>query len=651
MVFGVIVVATVLMVTVAREELLSAKTEEFKEESVYLYFNLEVVTEQSFALPAYAALAENLGIRLPQITSIGDLKDILIVAEKDKRVKGIFLDTDRSNFETTSIAQELGEALAHYKKVTGNPIYGYSVAFGWEDFLAMQPADRKFAVNASGLNKEGFQVNSFFLKDFYTNYGVKDYSYKVGKYSLENLESQAGFNQDNQKSIDELVWKSTDELIGIMNKTNGSQLTRNDFELSTFTKLENEFKSEAQIMLDYKLVTDVVSNFKWADFVRETAGVNKETKRPLIVTYRQYQSDMAARDALKTDESKDYYLTYYYGGVLSEDDINAQDIVDELFSITVDVDQEKVAEEEKATGQKFGKLKGIVLRLNSGGGDATQADILYRGIEKIRASGTPVVVSVSDVLGGATYAGVQSADAIVANNLALLGSLEAHHKFVDVTDTLRAFYNINPSYFRATNLVVSSTQVPFPFNMVLKGAPNLTLVGPEYVQMRNLMTEATYDNLVAKLAEGRKLTKEQAQALAQGQVYNATTAKELKLIDAVGGVNEAYAQLDRLNKEKDEKFDPAVIEKFEGNPERGRYSSVLSSLNSILSKYEAYKVRQEQNLSLNAYKLMKFEAVNTNQNKVLSLCSACYTAPNGGNLKPKSDLKGVDSFYMDLLGR
>lgn len=647
MLLGILLVAIVMYATILRTELITGQNKEIKEDSFYLYLNLETVSESSVIDPPYFHLAHNLGINIPKVTSIGDLKDILEVAKQDKRVKGIFVDTDKSNYETTALAQELGEALQQYKKATGNPIYGYSVHYGLEDFLVMQATDRRFVPNAGGLVNDIYNVNSFFLEDFYKSYGVKDYSYKVGKYALSNLMSQNGWTEDNQYNLTTLTYDKTNLLLDDLNKFYGANLKTKDFELDNFIALGRQFKNETYLLKESKLVTDVGTPFQWGDFVRSKAGVNKETKRPFIVPYSAYIEDMLARDALPYDETKDYYKVYYYSGVLDPSDVSAKDILSDLKEDTVYFDAEQVDKDDKSSGRHTGRLKGIVLRLNSPGGSVTEAQVLNEGLKEI-SKYVPVVVSVSDVLTGATYAGVQNADAIVASSLSTIGAVETHYQFTDVTDTLRAFYNINPSYFKSSKLLALNSSVPFPFDLVLKTS-KVVLVNQEYLDMRNLFAQDQYNYMVSAIAQGRGLDVAKVDELSQGKAYNAKQAKDLHFVDDIGGVEVAYAQLDNLNKKRDAKFDASTIVKYEANPNPSKYNSILGTLNSVLNSKLAFDYRIENNLSYNQFKVQSYELKNGGE--ILSLCTACMNGPSSLNLAPSKDAKNTTNMFMDVFFR
>ncbi|MFC6275935.1 S49 family peptidase [Psittacicella hinzii] len=650
--FGLLVVAVALYVN-SHTSLLTASVDEKFEGEKYLYLNIEDVTEKSISTPAYYNLAINLGLDVPSQVSITDLVEVIEDAAKDDRIKGLIIDVDKSNFETFGMHEELDRAIQKFKKDSEGkkPVYGYSVYYSLGDLIALQNAD-KIIVDAVGSYSADFVAASFFYKDFYKTYGIKDYSFQVGKYGLAALTSQDGFTPENLVSIDSIVWKPFQYALDTLNAKRTAVHPDRPLKLDakkesdTAKQIEDAYtlKSDAVLYKDYGLFDEVFTRFQYGDFVRKQAGVDKDTKSPKVVYLDEYLADKRVRAAEdKTDYStKDYYLNYYYGGLFGKDaDVDPNEIAGELLSLTVNA-------KEPEKDSKEGKLKGIVLRLDSLGGTLGDAQVLYSALRKVSESGVPVVVLTGDGLVGSAYVAATGADAIVSSKYVPVGALNASSTLIDTTDTLRAFYNMNPSYFRGTQLIVPGGALPFPFNLVVKGGG--VLVSPQFVEYRKVVTEGQYEDSLALVAKARKFDEQKLAQVDQGRVFTGQEAYDLKLVDQLGGVETAYELLDKLNKEKDEKFDAKAIMHYEANPDEGPYSSLLSTINSEIGAYQDYRTRLELGLSETAYKVLKFEMKNEGQ--VLSLCSLCLT-PTAKNVDPytQSKLANTGSFLGNALYR
>lgn len=593
----------------------------------YLYLNLEDVTEKSAALPGFYNLAINLGLNVPSQVSVTDVVEVLERAAKDDRIKGLIFDVEKADLETWGIAEEIGRAIDKFKKDSDGkkPVVAYSQYYSTSELLMFKNVDT-LLVDRQGEFGDDWTASSLFLKDFYQNYGIKNYSVVYGKYALANLSAQSGFTEDNLVSIKSIVSTPAKYFYEEINKARtvkhpDHQLNLNydkDFTLQKRIDDELTLRYTSDLFADRGLFDKVVSRLQFSDYVRDLAGVEDKTKYPKVVTLGEYLEDKrAAESEDKADNSKkDYYLNYYYGGIFGQKaaDINVHDLIDELYSVTIN------KRPAKSTDAGKGQLKGIVLRIDSLGGVAGDSKILHDGLRKISESGTPVVVVTGDGLIGAAYVGATGADAIVASRYVPVGGVSTSSEILDVTDTLRAFYNINPSYFRGSQLVSPGGRIPFPFNLLVSG--DVSLVSPQFVEYRNIVTKGGYDELVKLVSVGRKLG-ENASSVTDGRIYTGQEAYDVKLVDALGGVDEAYKILDDLNTKKDESFKADAIIKYEANPEEAPYSSLLSTLNAEFSAYQDYKARQELGLSESSYKVLKFKLANSSE--VLSLCETCFT--------------------------
>ncbi len=172
------------------------------------------------------------------------------------------------------------------------------------------------------------------------------------------------------------------------------------------------------------------------------------------------------------------------------------------------------------------RVSAIVFRVNSPGGSAVGSDLVWRAVREAQGRGKPVVVSMGDVAGSGGYYVAAGADAIVAEPATITGSI----------GVVYAKFNLG-------NLL-SEIGVHFDF---VKSAPN-----SDAMSMARAMTDGElaqldetvghlYSAFTAKVAQGRRLTPEQAEAVAKGRIWSGLAAKERGLIDEVGGLSTAVA--------------------------------------------------------------------------------------------------------------
>jgi protease IV len=172
------------------------------------------------------------------------------------------------------------------------------------------------------------------------------------------------------------------------------------------------------------------------------------------------------------------------------------------------------------------RVSAIVFRVNSPGGSAVGSDLVWRAVREAQGRGKPVVVSMGDVAGSGGYYVAAGADAIVAEPATITGSI----------GVVYAKFNLG-------NLM-NELGVHFDF---VKSAPisdAMSVARPmtdaELAQLNETVGHL-YSAFTAKVAEGRRLSPEQAEAVAKGRVWSGVAAKERGLIDEVGGLATAVA--------------------------------------------------------------------------------------------------------------
>ncbi|MFZ0246244.1 MAG: signal peptide peptidase SppA, partial [Candidatus Binatus sp.] len=172
------------------------------------------------------------------------------------------------------------------------------------------------------------------------------------------------------------------------------------------------------------------------------------------------------------------------------------------------------------------RVSAIVFRVNSPGGSAVGSDLVWRAVREAQGRGKPVVVSMGDVAGSGGYYVAMGADAIVAEPATITGSI----------GVVYAKFNLG-------NLL-SELGVHFDF---VKSAPisdamsmARAMTDGELAQLNETVGHL-YSAFTAKVAQGRRLSPEQAEAVAKGRIWSGLAAKGCGLIDEVGGLSTAVA--------------------------------------------------------------------------------------------------------------
>jgi protease IV len=174
-------------------------------------------------------------------------------------------------------------------------------------------------------------------------------------------------------------------------------------------------------------------------------------------------------------------------------------------------------------------VKAIVLRVSSPGGSATASDQVWAAVERAKAADKPVVVSMGAYAASGGYYVATNADSIVAMPSTITGSI----------GVLGGKFAVNEALNRYTGANVSEIAVGGPYATALSGAQRFT--NAQRAAYRAAM-ERIYVDFTGKVAAGRKLPIARVQEIARGRVWTGAQARELGLVDQIGGLRTAIAR-------------------------------------------------------------------------------------------------------------
>ena len=170
------------------------------------------------------------------------------------------------------------------------------------------------------------------------------------------------------------------------------------------------------------------------------------------------------------------------------------------------------------------RAKALVLRVDSPGGSAVASEVIWREVVRVRESGRPVVVSMSDVAASGGYYIACPADVILALPATLTGSIGVFGgKFV-VAELLERLGLTTGTVQQGERALMYSARRGF---------------GEAERERLAATIDAVYADFVAKVARGRGRPVEQIEAVARGRVWSGQDAVGAGLVDRLGGVREA----------------------------------------------------------------------------------------------------------------
>jgi protease-4 len=172
------------------------------------------------------------------------------------------------------------------------------------------------------------------------------------------------------------------------------------------------------------------------------------------------------------------------------------------------------------------RVSAIVFRVNSPGGSAVGSDLVWRAVREAQGRGKPVVVSMGDVAGSGGYYVAAGADAIVAEAATITGSIGVVYAKFNLGNLLSEL-GVHLDYVKSA-----------PISDAMSMARAMT--DGELAQLNETIGHM-YSAFTAKVAQGRRLSAEQAEAVAKGRVWSGLAAKANGLVDEIGGMSAAVA--------------------------------------------------------------------------------------------------------------
>jgi protease-4 len=237
--------------------------------------------------------------------------------------------------------------------------------------------------------------------------------------------------------------------------------------------------------------------------------------------------------------------------------------------------------------RKDNAIKAIVLRVNSPGGSSLSSDNILRELDLCKKAGKPIVVSMGDVAASGGYYIACHADSIFAEPSTITGSIGVFGMIPILEKTMRNKLGITYDTVRTGRFSTFGTPF-FDFS-------------PEEAALIQGRVDGIYEDFLHKVATGRRKTPEQINEIAQGRVWSGQKAKEIGLVDDIGGLDRALAAAAKL----------AGLEKYRTT----EYPRTLSGLEQLISKLtqknerdesaKSWMARQELGEMYPAYKAMQ----------------------------------------------
>ena len=468
----------------------------------------QIVEQKTFIDPYEEVMSGALGSeeQAPEIL-LTDILFALEQAQKDPNIYAIVLNLQSLHNTGLSKLIEVGNAISDFKNHSGKPVIVYGDYFSQSQYYLASHADSVILHPMGAIGIDGFGRYGMYYKSALEKLKVNAHIFRVGTYksAVEPYirdDMSAAAKEANKLWLSEL-WQEYKN--GVVSQREELADNFDEKAVDFLAKLKNVNGDFAQFALQNHWVDQLMTAQEFDNYLEN--------------------------DVLKTDPtfvSLDHYL---------QANSPISPLVSNKDKVGVIVAKGVIYNGERNSGNVGGKstaqllrkarlddsIKAIVLRVDSPGGSAFASEEIRNEIEAIKASGKPVVASMSSLAASGGYWISASADEIWASPATITGSIGIFGMFMTFEDTL-AQLGIHTDGVGTTDMA---------------GLSVTRKLQPEMKDVIQLAIENGYDQFLTLVATEREMSFEDVDKIAQGRVWSGKTALDLGLIDKLGSYADA----------------------------------------------------------------------------------------------------------------
>ncbi len=449
------------------------------------------------------------------------LNDILSSIKKAKAnddIKGIYIEAGAlaANYATL---QEIRNALADFRK-SGKWIVAYGDFYTQGAYYVASVADKVY-INPKGIvDWHGIGAQTMFYKDFMAKFGVKWEVVKVGtfKSATETFteEKMSDANRLQTQTFIDGTWRN---VCNAVSKSRGISVDSLNSYADSYLALQ-----ATETLVKAKMVDGMMYGDQVKDAVKKIMKLDKDDNI----------SQLTLNDMLNVKDGKvegSEIAVYYAEGDIVQDPKAAT-----MFGNNNYIASRKVCKDLEDL-MNDDDVKAVVVRINSGGGDAYASEQMWHQMSELRKV-KPVVVSMGDYAASGAYYMSAPASWIVAQPNTLTGSIGIFAVIPDLSGLVTTKLGVRFDEVKTNRNSTFGNLMARPFNAEEKA-------------MLQASVNRGYSLFRQRVAEGRRLPMESVEKIAQGRVWLATDALNIKLVDQLGGIDDAVKKAAQLAKLKD----------------------------------------------------------------------------------------------------
>lgn len=435
------------------------------------------------------------------------LDDILASIKKAKEndnIKGIYIQASCLDAPYASL-QAIRTALEDFKE-SGKFVVAYSDNYTQGLYYLSSVAD-KVMLNPKGMIEwRGLASAPIFYKDLLQKLGIEMQVFKVGTYkSAVEPFTSTEMSPANKEQVTAFIGSTWNQ---ILDGVSASRKIEKDSLNAYADRMLMFYPSDESVKCG--LADTLIYQNNVRSYLKTLVKISEDDRLPILGL-----DDMInIKKSVPKDKSGDILAVYYASGEITDYDGSATS--DEgIVGSKMIRDLRKLKEDDN--------VKAVVLRVNSPGGSAFASEQIWHAVKELKAN-KPVIVSMGDYAASGGYYISCAADSIIAEPTTLTGSIGIFGMIPNVkglTEKIGLTFDVVK-----TNKFSDFGNLMRPVN------------GDERALLQMMISQG-YDLFVSRCAEGRHMTKEGIEKIAEGRVWTGEMAKGIGLVDELGGIDKA----------------------------------------------------------------------------------------------------------------
>ncbi len=472
----------------------------------------DIVEKRSPIDPMAGAINNLAGIPVPQETFLQDIIDAVNTATEDHRIKLIVLAPDRMKKAGLNQIQAIGQAIDTFKNA-GKKVVATGNTFNQMQYYLASWADEIYLHPMGGVALRGFGVFRLYVQTLLNNLDIDIHVFRVGtfKSALEPIirnDMSLAAKEANKLWLDNLWATYCND---IATHRDFSPATINETINNLAIKLRRAQGDKAEMALEAGLIDGLQYRHEFEQYMTKLVGpagtgdsFNHISLQDYLQTFTRSYTSNGEQDELVGIISANGNIVYGEGTVSQ---IGSAPLIRQI----------RQARKDK-------RIKALVLRITSGGGSAFASELIRQELLRMQKAGKPVVVSMGSVAASGGYWLAANADKILASPTTLTGSI--------------GIFGAIPTFDKAlAKLGVFSDGVGTT-TMAHFGNPTSQMSEQEKAVFQMGVVQG-YSRFLNIVANGRKLDLSTVENIAEGRVWDGSTALRLGLIDKFGTLEDA----------------------------------------------------------------------------------------------------------------